>query len=108
MIRVCKCGYADGVFAPKCKTPGHGTKYMIRKGSGLDFVCTGCGQRASLPHYCPECKKEKAWDTDRFIMEAKKVHGDKYDYSQVEYVNNSTEVTIKCNECGTVFKQKPS
>ena len=56
---------------------------------------------------CPECKKEKAWDTDRFIMEAKKVHGDKYDYSQVEYVNNSTEVTIKCNECGTVFKQKP-
>ena len=58
MIRVCKCGYADGVFVPKCKTPGHGTTYMKRKGSGLDFVCQKCGQRASLPHYCPECKQE--------------------------------------------------
>lgn len=71
MVRVCKCGYAAGVFAPKCKTPGHGTKYMIRKGSGLDFVCTECGQRASLPHYCPECKQElkikSALDSSNYI-----------------------------------------
>ena len=44
MIRVCKCGYADGVFVLKCRTEGHGTKFMTRKGSGLDFVCTKCGQ----------------------------------------------------------------
>lgn len=58
MIRVCKCGYANGVFVPKCRTEGHGTKFMTRKGSGLDFVCKKCGQRASLPHFCPECKQE--------------------------------------------------
>ncbi|MDE6285083.1 MAG: DUF1998 domain-containing protein [Bacilli bacterium] len=58
MIRVCKCGYADGVFVPKCKNSEHGTKFMIRKGSGLEFVCQKCGQRASMPHYCPECKQE--------------------------------------------------
>lgn len=58
MVRVCKCGYSDGIFVPKCKTPGHGTKYVVRKGSGLDFICSKCNQRISLPHYCPECKAE--------------------------------------------------
>lgn len=71
MIRVCKCGYADGVFVPKCKTPGHGTTYMKRKGSGLDIVCQKCGQRASLPHYCPQCKQEikikPALDSSNYI-----------------------------------------
>lgn len=71
MIRVCKCGYADGVFVPKCKTPGHGTTYMKRKGSGLDFVCQKCGKRASLPHFCPECKQElkikPALDSSNYI-----------------------------------------
>ena len=58
MIRVCKCGYADGVFVPKCRTEGHGTKFMKRRGSGLDFVCQKCGQKAPMPHYCPECKQQ--------------------------------------------------
>ena len=66
---------------------------------------------AHLSHYegCPECKKDnpRNWDTEKFIVEARKIHGDKYDYSQVEYVDNKTEVIIKCNVCGTVFKQKP-
>lgn len=58
---------------------------------------------------CPECKKDypRNWDTEKFIVEARKIHGDKYDYSQVEYVDNKTEVIIKCNVCGKVFKQKP-
>jgi len=34
--------------------------------------------------------------TEEFISKAKKVHGDKYDYSLVEYVNNKTRVTIIC------------
>ena len=56
MIRFCKCGYADGIFVPKCSTNEHGTKYMIRRGSGIDFVCRECGRKASLPFYCPDCK----------------------------------------------------
>ena len=58
MIRFCKCGYADGIFVPKCHTPGHGTKYMKRLGSGSDFVCSKCGLKASLPFYCPECRSK--------------------------------------------------
>ena len=33
--------------------------------------------------------------TEEFIARAKAVHGDRYDYSKVEYVNNSTPVVIR-------------
>ena len=32
--------------------------------------------------------------TEEFIARAKAVHGDRYDYSKVEYVNNKTKVII--------------
>ena len=38
----------------------------------------------------------KRLDINGFIEQAKKVHGDKYDYSKVEYINNHTNVTIGC------------
>lgn len=58
MIRFCKCGYADGIFVPKCTVnKEHGTKYMMRKGSGVNFVCSKCGKQAALPRYCPDCKQ---------------------------------------------------
>ena len=44
---------------------------------------------------------------DDFIELARKVHGDKYDYSKVEYVNNSTKVCIICPKHGE-FRQVPS
>lgn len=34
--------------------------------------------------------------TEEFIEEAKKVHGDKYDYSKVKYINRNTKVCITC------------
>lgn len=45
--------------------------------------------------------------TEEFIADARKVHGDKYDYSKVEYVNSQTPVTIICPKHGE-FKQRPS
>lgn len=38
--------------------------------------------------------------TEQFIAEARKVHGDEYDYSKVEYVNNNTKVCVICPEHG--------
>ena len=35
---------------------------------------------------------------NEFIEKSRKVHGDKYDYSKVEYVNNSTPVCMICHE----------
>ena len=44
---------------------------------------------------------------DLFINKAKKVHGDKYDYSKVDYVNSQTKVCIICPEHGE-FWQTPA
>ena len=33
---------------------------------------------------------------EEFIRRAREVHGNKYDYSKVEYVNNRTKVCIIC------------
>ncbi|BDH16414.1 MAG: hypothetical protein [Bacteriophage sp.] len=44
--------------------------------------------------------------TEEFINKAKAVHGNKYDYSKVNYKNRSTNVTIICPEHGE-FEQRP-
>ena len=44
---------------------------------------------------------------EEFIFEARKVHGDKYDYSHVEYVASNKKVCIICPEHGE-FWQTPS
>ena len=44
--------------------------------------------------------------TEEFIKKARAVHGDRYDYSKVEYVYNKKEVCIICREHGE-FLQKP-
>lgn len=44
--------------------------------------------------------------TEVFISRAKAVHGDRYDYSKVEYVGTKSPVTIICKEHGD-FQQTP-
>jgi hypothetical protein len=43
---------------------------------------------------------------DLFIKKSKEVHGDRYDYSEVDYINNNTPVKIKCKE-HCIFYQTP-
>ena len=66
----------------------------------------------SLKQGCPLCKKtklkiDKVLTTEEFIEKARKIHGDKYDYSKVEYVNTSTKVCIICPIHGE-FWQTPN
>ena len=37
---------------------------------------------------------------EEFILKSKKLHGDKYDYSKVNYINNRTKICIICPEHG--------
>lgn len=48
----------------------------------------------------------KALTDKEFIQKAKEVHGDKYDYSLVEYKNARTKVKIICPIHG-IFEQTP-
>lgn len=59
-------------------------------------------------HGCPKCgrltdavkhlNKDKALTNEEFIRRAREIHGDKFDYSKVEYKNNYTKVCIICHE----------
>ncbi len=62
----------------------------------------------SLGHGCHTCGIERRKiDTKEFIRRAKEIHGNKYDYSHVDYVKYKTHVKIKCKVHG-VFNQTPS
>lgn len=73
-------------------------------------------------HGCPQCAKETKQinnprnsskkhygrkTTEEFILEAKKIHGDNYNYDLVNYKNAKSKIKIKCNICGNVFEQTP-
>lgn len=45
--------------------------------------------------------------TEQFIADAQAVHGDKYDYSKVEYIDNKKKVLIICPKHGE-FEQRPA
>jgi Zn finger protein HypA/HybF involved in hydrogenase expression len=55
---------------------------------------------------CPKCSGNHKRNTEDFIMDAKSIHPDKYDYSKTDVVNNLTKVTITCPVHGD-FLQTP-
>ena len=47
-------------------------------------------------NYKPNFAKRNRKTNEEFIADAKKIHGEKYDYSIVEYINNKTKIIINC------------
>lgn len=45
---------------------------------------------------------------EQFIKDAEKIHGDKYNYDEIEYKGNKIKVRIWCNKCEEYFEQKPN
>ncbi|MFW5847695.1 MAG: hypothetical protein ACOCVF_02135 [bacterium] len=102
----------------------HGDKYnyslvnYINAQSKVKIICLEHGefeQRGS--HHlngrgCKQCAivdraNKKRFTTNGFIKKAKEIHGDKYDYSLVNYINSQKEIKIICPEHGE-FEQKPN
>jgi len=101
----------------------HGNKYdyslcdYINSHTKIKIICTKHGVFEQRPNNhlnganCSKCEKiiqsEKKIlsASNNFIEKARKIHGDKYDYSLVEYINNRTKIKIICQEHG-IFEQK--
>lgn len=95
----------------------HGDKYDYSKveyknaNEKVCIICPKHGEFWQTPasHYnmkrnCPLCSHQSFPSTkEQFIEKARKVHGDKYDYSKVEYKNNKTKVCITCPKHGDFF-----
>ena len=66
----------------------------LQQGKG----CRSCGIESTA--------RAKRKDTDYFIKLSREVHGDRYDYSLVDYNGNNTKVKILCKHHG-IFEQVP-
>ena len=78
--------------------PIHGDFNQIPNNHVMGKQCKQC----SLVEY----KKKRQWNTGEFIKRSKEVHGDKYDYSKVDYNGQTTKVIIGCPVHGD-FEQLP-
>ncbi len=102
----------------------HGDRYDYSKVEYVDYklkVCIICSKHGDFwqrpdVHLqgkgCPKCGRERIAASSRktkmqFLQEAKRVHGNKYDYSKVEYENYQTKVVITCPVHGG-FVQTPT
>ena len=101
----------------------HGEYYDLSKANytrHADKICVICPKHGEfwikankflMGQGCKKCGIETAANKNRltqdeFIERAKKLYGDKYDYSKVEYKNFATPVIIICKKHGE-FKVKP-
>ena len=96
----------------------HSTRYNYSKTNYINsrtkvcIICPEHGEFMMTPSNhlngqgCPKCMG-KQMDNGLFISKANEVHGDKYDYSKVEYIDSKTKVCIICPEHGE-FWQVPA
>lgn len=74
-------------------------------------VLVNPSQILSRNHPCPLCYKDSGYkgvmfDADDLILQARQVHGDSYDYSQVNYQGSQIPVKIRCVQHDHWFMQK--
>lgn len=88
------------------------SKYSNSK-TKVIIICSKHGQFSVTPDNhinkksgCPKCNGGVKLSTTEFIKQSNKSHSKKYDYSLVEYKNNTTKVKIICPEHGE-FIQRP-
>jgi hypothetical protein len=102
----------------------HGDRFDYRKveyiGSHIKvcIICPEHGEFFQSPtshltgYGCMKCTwkykrgKYRLTTLEKFLTQAKEIHGDRYDYSEVEWTNTSTPITIICPVHGK-FNQLP-
>lgn len=95
----------------------HGDKYNYSKveykknNIKVCIICPEHGEFWQTPNDhlngrgCKKCGKERlkklfSKTKEQFVIDAKKIHGEIYDYSKVDYINSKTKVCIVCPEHG--------
>jgi hypothetical protein len=104
----------------------HGDKYdykeveYINAGTKVKIYCIKCSEFfEQIPNNhlkgfgCRRCgnivkANKRRKPLELFIEHAQLIHGDKYGYEKVEYINAHVPVKIYCFACSTIFEQKPN
>jgi hypothetical protein len=116
IIKKCKHYYGDKYDYSKIEYKGGGSRKehveIICPEHGSFFKCVDNIDKRDCG--CPRCAREKKRSNDiisianKFIERSKNKFGDRFDYSEVEYVNSHTPVTLICKEHGIRFSTTPS
>ena len=109
-------------FLKECKE-AHGDKYnyeyvnYVNRRTKVIIECPIHGLHEAAPYShiksgCPKCGRmesnlAKTSNTEEFIKKAELIHGDKYDYSKVNYKTAVSKITIVCKKHGE-FTQSPN
>ena len=108
-------------FFNRVKEPNYdfsNTKFIDLK-TPIEVICCEHGLFTIIPSNmlykregCKLCginkmAKSKAMSKAEFIIRAKRIYGDKYDYSLVNYINNKTKVKIIDKETGEIMDVLP-
>lgn len=93
-------GYTGATTPIRIRCPQHG---WFRQSPHKHYGGQGCPS-------CYDAARRGATQrktTAEWVAAARRVHGDRYDYSLVDYKNNVTPVTVVCHEHGP-FRQRPA
>jgi hypothetical protein len=92
--------YFKAIVPVTIKCPIHGAYEILpRTHISSKYGCQKCGKQATAT--------SNRWTTERFINEAIKKHGTKFDYKDAHYTNMNTCIIIHCPVHGE-FKQTPA
>lgn len=89
----------------ECKT--HGSFYQTPNGHLTGNGCPGCKKEIIKNVNALRVQQDSKIHLKTFLLKAKELHGNKYDYSEVVYKNRHTLVKITCESHGT-YEQLPS
>jgi len=98
----------------------HGNKYdyslvnYIRNNVKVNIICPIHGvfsqtykDHITKEYDCPSCKKNNKIIKEHFLEKTKIIHGNKYDYSNIDYIDYKTPIFINCKIHGD-FKCIPN
>lgn len=99
---------------------GYDSVIYIGTDKKVDIYCKKCNKIfRQLPQHhlqgrgCPKCGREKRdlscrSSPEKFISMCISIHGDKFDYKEINYQGMTVPVKIYCKACGLFFYQTPA
>ena len=119
-----KCSYNMFIFTNEDfidkATEIHGDKYDYSKinytkmNEKVIIICKEHSEFEQTPSNhithkqgCQTCAGKYLSNTEEFINKAKEIHGNKYDYTKVDYIKSNQNIIINCRNHGK-FEQTPS
>ncbi len=122
-----KCGIIKGSNKKRSNTEEFIKKAIKIHGNRYDYsyvdykhtnkkviiICKEHGSFTQTPHNhlvfnCLKCSGNEKGNTEEFIKKSIKIHGNKYDYSKVNYINNNIKIILICKKHKQEFTQSPN